>query len=110
MRLTHPPTELLPTADPRRILRLPRPEVVRARPAGVHLPKQRDERSSIGLLCGSWVGRVVGCEGMEEGPCVVPQSINVGRAVGRRFGGCDGGRRRFGHGGIGGFAFAHGGP
>ena len=82
MRLTHPLAKLIPIAHPRLITVLhPRPEIVRARPARVHLAEQADELLCLALLRELRSLRVGGGHGVQERPGGAAELLDVWRAV-----------------------------
>lgn len=83
MRLAHPPAELVSVAHARLVAVLhPRPEIVRAYPAGVHLAKEADELLRLALLSEGGSLRVVGCHAVQKSPGGAAELLDVGRAVG----------------------------
>lgn len=82
MRLAHPLAELVPVADSRLVAVLhPRPEIVGAYPARVHLAEEADELLRLGLLSERRSLWVVGCHGVKECPGGTTKLLDVGRAV-----------------------------
>ena len=82
MRLTHPPPKLISIAHPRLIPVLhPRPEIVRARPARVHLAEQADELLRLALLRERGSLGVGGGHGVQERPGGAAELLDVWRAV-----------------------------
>lgn len=82
MRLTHPFSKLVPVAHARFIAVLhPRPEIIRARPARVHLAEQAYELFCFALLRHGWSLRVVGSHGMQQSPGGATELLDVGRTV-----------------------------
>lgn len=83
VRLTHPLSKLVSTRHPRRIPPFvhPAPEIVRAHPARIKLPKQRYELLCFGLSCRCRRRGVVGRHCVEEGPGAAAQGFDIGRTV-----------------------------
>lgn len=112
MRLAHPPAQPLPPFDPGLVApaRHPGLQVLRARPARVQAREEREELPHLRLLGGRGAGRVVGAEGVEEGPGGAAEGVDVRGAVWGEGGGGGGGGRGGGGGGGGGVFFCHGEP
>lgn len=72
MRLTHPPSKFLSTANSRCIRRIifahPRSKIFGADTARIQFSEEVEKLSRFGLLQRSRVGRVVGRERVEECP------------------------------------------
>lgn len=85
MRLTHPSAKFIPITNFRLATLFPHPtsKVVCTAPARIHLPEERDELLCFTLLCERWSFRVVGCEGVQEGPCSAAESFDVWWTVAR---------------------------
>ena len=88
MSLTHPMAKLLPSGDSGRITRPSQPgsKIIGADPTRVEFGEEMDELAHVALLRGRCHLRIIGREGVEEGPGVGAKQVDVRWTIGWRGG------------------------